>query len=199
MKLYYIPGTCSLATHVALREIGADFDLELVNNETKSTQNGESYLEVNPKGYVAALRLDNGEVLTEGAAILLHLVDMAGDRLAPPPGTMARARFYELLIYVSTEIHQTFGRLFHPDSDEAAAKTRDKLTRQLDYLESTLDVERTWLLGEELTVADIYLFVVLRWSIYLSIDMSSWPLLTRFMRRVEVRPAVQDAMRAEGL
>lgn len=199
MKLYYIPGTCSLSPHIVLREIGANFELERVNNDTKTTASGENFLEVNPKGYVAALRLDNGQVLTEGSAIVLHLADAAGHRLSPPIGTMERARLYEMLVYISSEVHQAFGQLFHPASAEAGVKARAKVESHLSSMNAKLSGGKQYLLGDTISLADIYLFVVVRWTDHLSIDMAAWPHLQQFMKRIEERPTVQAALAAEGL
>ncbi|MEI5998966.1 glutathione transferase GstA [Paraburkholderia bengalensis] len=195
MKLYYTPGTCSLSPHIVMRELGMQFELERVDLTTQQTQSGEDFLAINPKGYVAALRLDNGEVLTEGAAIVMHLGE--GSHLVPPPGTIERARLNEMLVYIAAELHQAFGPLFHVETPEEAAKARAKVFDRLTFVESLFADGRPFLLGSRVSVADFYLFVVARWSAHLELDLHRWPKLAAFIERMEARPAAQAALIAE--
>ncbi len=206
MKLYYAPGACSLASHIALRETGADFDLEKVDTGTGKTETGAAYAEVNPKGYVPALKLDDGTVLTEGAAILQFIADGAAAnapklRLAPAAGSRDRVHLQEHLNYVASEIHKSFSPFF---ASEPPAKSDDdpafaKLVKRLDYVEDLLSDGRTYLMGDEFTVADAYLFTVANWAHPLGIGLDRWPNLAAFVERISARPATRAAMQAEGL
>ncbi len=201
MKLYYLPGACSLASHIALREVGAAFDLERVDNATKKTEAGADFLEINPKGYVPVLTLEGGDVLTEGAAILQFIADQNPTTgLAPQAGTLERTRLQEHLSYVSSELHKSFSPLFNPASTEAektAAKTR--VAQKLDQVEQILADGRSFLLGDQFTVADAYLFVVANWTGPTGIGLDAWPKIAAFQQRVAAREAVQAALKAEGL
>jgi glutathione S-transferase len=201
MKLYYTPGACSLSPHIILREIGAQFELERVDAATKTTEHGEDFRQVNPKGYVPALRLPDGEVLTEGAAVVQYIADAHGARdLAPPVGTVARARLQEHLNFVASELHKAFSPLFHPSaSAEAKAAAPENVGRRFDHVERVLGDGRPYLLGETFTVADAYLFVVSSWAVPTGIGLDRWPLLAAFVERVRGRPTVRAAMAAEGL
>lgn len=201
MKLYYSPGACSLSPHIILREVGAEFTLERVDGATKTTERGEDFRQVNPKGYVPALRLADGEVLTEGAAIVQYVADVNGATdLAPPAGTLARARVQEHLNFVASELHKAFSPLFQPTaSDEAKAAAPDNVGRRFDHFERLLGDGRRYLLGDAFTVADAYLFVVSGWAVPTGIGLDRWPLLAAFTGRVRSRPAVQAALAAEGL
>ncbi|MFM0056207.1 glutathione transferase GstA [Paraburkholderia phytofirmans] len=195
MKLYFAAGTCSLSPHIILRELGVKFELERVDLATKLTEHGEDFLAINPKGYVAALKLDNGAVLTEGAAIALYLGE--GTDLVPPLGTMERARLHEVLIYIAAELHQAFGSLFHPETPEGETSARARVFARLEFVESLFADNRDYLLGSKASVADMYLFVVVRWTEHLSIDLHRWPRLSQFMHRFGERPSVQAALAAE--
>lgn len=201
MKLYYSPGACSLSPHIILREIGAEFELERVDGATKTTERGEDFRQVNPKGYVPALRLPDGEVLTEGAAVVQYIADAHGARdLAPPVGTIARARLQEHLNFVASELHKAFSPLFQPSaSAEAKAAAPENVGRRFDHVERVLGDGRPYLLGETFTVADAYLFVVSSWAVPTGIGLDRWPLLAAFVERVRGRPTVRAAMAAEGL
>ncbi|MBB4066571.1 glutathione transferase GstA [Gellertiella hungarica] len=200
MKLYYKPGACSLASHIILNEVGERFALESVDTASRRTASGADYLRINPKGKVPALELE-GEVLTEGPAILQFIADRKGRRdLAPEPGGMARARLLEVLNFTGTELHVAFGPLFNPASDEASkAAARKAVSAKLDWLESRLGDGRSYLTGSDFTVADAYAFVVANWANFTGIDLSAWPKLSGFMQRVAERPSVQASLRAEGL
>lgn len=199
MKLYYSPGACSLSPHIVLREAGADFTLVRVDLKTKKLEDGNDYLAVNPKGYVPALQLDNGELLTEGPAIIQYVADQhraAG--LAPAPGTLERARLQEWLNMISTELHKSFTPLFRGAGDEWKNAALDNIRRRFDLVAQRL-ATNPFLMGERFSVADAYLFTVLSWTGFVKIDMSPWPALQAFSQRVGERPAVQAALRAEGL
>jgi glutathione S-transferase len=200
MKLYYMPGACSLAPHIALREAGLPFDLEKVDGATKKTAGGEDYLAVNPKGAVPAIKLDNGQVLTEGAAIQQYIADQApGKKLAPAAGTLERYRLQEQLNYIASEVHKGIGQLFNkamPDDFKETVK-KGLAAKQFPFLEKAL-AGKDYLMGD-FTVADGYLFTVLNWTKLHNIDLSAFPNITAFMKRVAARPAVQEAMKAEGL
>lgn len=200
MKLFYSPGACSMASHIVLREIGQPFEIERVDTKTKKTETGADYKAVNAKGQVPALQVE-GEVLTEGPAILQFVADKEGaTELAPKPGTMARARVNEMLNYIGTELHTAFKPLFNPASDDAAKdKARANVGSKLDWLESKLADGRAYLTGQHFTVADAYGFVVANWSNFTGIDLARWPKVKEFVGRVASRPAAQAAMKAEGL
>lgn len=200
MKLYYVPGVCSLASHIALREAGVDFTLDRMDRTTRHTESGENYLAVNPKGSVPALRLDDGEVLTEGAIILQYIADRKPESgLAPVAGGMERYRLAEWLNYIATEVHKQYSPLFNP---KLPPEWRDNqlgvLASRFAYLSQRL-ADRPYLMGERFTVADAYLFVVLGWSPRLKVDLGPWPALTDYLARIAARPAVQAALKAEGL
>jgi glutathione S-transferase len=199
MKLYYMPGACSLAPHIALREAGIQFDLERVGRD-KQTESGEDYLSVNSKGSVPALKLDNGEVLTEAGVIQQYIGDNAPEKnLVPPAGTVERYRLQEWLNYIASEVHKGIGQLFNPAMPEdykVIVKT-GLAQRQLPFLEKAL-AGRDYLLGQ-FSVADGYLFTVLNWTNIHKIDLSGFPNISTFMKRLAARPAVREAMKAEGL
>ncbi len=199
MKLYYAPNACSLAPHIVLRELGLPFELVRVNNQTKRTAEGADFLAVNPKGYVAALQLDDQQVLTEGPAIIQYLADLRPDAgLAPPAGSWARSRLHEWLNFISTEIHGGFGPLFNRAlPDDARTWWQARLEKRLDHVAATLH-GRQALLDDGYGVADAYLYTVLRWAAQFEIDLARWPGLPGYQRRIEARPAVQAALAAEA-
>ena len=200
MKLYYSPGACSLAAHIALRETGLAFEAVKVEGRGQKTAGSEEYAQVTPKNYVPALRLDDGEVLTEGTAILPYVGDLKPDSgLAPAHGTLARYRLHEWLGYINSEVHKNFSPFFTPGvTDEQKAATRANLGKRFDFLTQSLE-GREHLLGGGFTVADAYLFTVLGWCRYGGIDLVQWPTLQSYHQRIAQRPSVQAAMRAEGL
>lgn len=199
MKLYYAPGTCSLSPHIVLRELDLPFDLIRVDNRAKRTEDGRDFLAINPKGYVAALEIDGGQVLTEGPAISQYLADLRPEAgLAPPAGSWARSQLHEWLNFISAEIHGGFGPLFNRDLPEAArAWWQARLERRLDYVATALR-ERQALVQDRYGLADIYLYAVLLWAPQLGVDLARWPALVAFQRRIESRPAVQAALAAEA-
>ena len=199
MKLYYSPGACSLAPHIALREADRRFDLERVDLKTHRTASGADYALINPKGYVPALQID-GEVLTENAVVLQYIADLVPEkRLAPAPGTMGRYHLMEWLTFIATELHKQFFPMFVPGTPHSVeSKQRGKVGERLLYVREVL-TDRAYLLGETFSVADAYLFVMLQWGAHWGIDLQIFPSLDDYEYRVAGRPAVQDAMRAEGL
>jgi glutathione S-transferase len=200
MKLYYSPGACSLSPHIVLRELGHNFDIERVDVATKVTETGADFRAINPKGYVPALRLADGDVLTEGAAIVQYLADSSGARqLAPEPGTLARARLQEHLNFIASELHKAFAPLFHGATGEARDAAAANVGRRLDHLEKQFADGRSYLLGDGFSVADAYLFVVATWTGPTGIGLTQWPRLAAFVERVRQRPSVVAAMAAEGL
>jgi glutathione S-transferase len=201
MKLYYAPGACSLSPHIALLEAGLDFTTERVDlRNGRQTESGVDFLTINPKGYVPALELKDGTVLTEGAAIVQFIADLAPDRqLAPAGGTLERYQLMEWLSFISGELHKNFGPLFRPTSSEDAKEAaRISLRTRLAHVAGKL-ADRDYLMGSQFTVADGYLFTVLSWAAFLQFDLSDWPVLGVYQQRVAARPAVQQALRAEGL
>jgi len=200
MKLYYLTGACSLASNIALREAGLKFELVKVDRHTRKAADGHDYNEINPKGYVPALVLDDGETLTENVAVLQYIADHSpASKLAPPAGTMERHRLVEWLAFVSSEIHKAYSPLFREDATEATKQyTLANLTRRLDHLNRML-ANKNFLMGEQFTVADCYLFTVLSWSPHVKLDLGKWPELKRYVERIGQRPHVIEALKAEGL
>ena len=200
MKLYFAPGACSLAPHIALREAALDFDLEQVDLRAKLTKSGKDYRAVNPKGSVPVLGLDDGQVLTEAAVILQWIGDRKpAAHLAPAAGSMERYRLQEWLNWTATEIHKGISPFFNPKaSDEWKQLLRERLAMQFGILSNRLG-DKPFLMGDTYTVADSYLFTVLRWTKLHNIDLAAWPNIPTFMERVAARPASVAAMTAEGL
>jgi glutathione S-transferase len=203
MKLYYAPGTCSLSPHIVAREAGLSIDLERVDigKTPHRTEGGASFNTVNAKGYVPALVLDDGGVLTEGAAIVQYLADLAPQSaLAPAAGTIERYRLQEWLTFISSELHKMFSPwLFHPEHGEvAAAAARAKIAERFAFLDAQL-AARAYLMGERFTAADAYAFTIVGWARPAHIDLTPYPHLRGYMERIAARPKVQEAMRAEGL
>ncbi|HJV26220.1 MAG TPA: glutathione transferase GstA [Aromatoleum sp.] len=199
MKLFYSPGACSLSPHIVLCELGLPHDTEKVDLKTHTTAGGVDYYTINPKGYVPALQLDDGQILTEGPAIVQYLADRKPEaHLLPPPGTVERARVHEWLTFIGTEIHKSFSPLFRPDaSADWKSAARKTIEGRFDFVDKTL-AERDYLTGPQFTVADAYLFTIAGWAPHVEIDLARWPALAAFHKRVAARPAVQQAMRAEG-
>jgi len=200
MKLYFSPGACSLSPHIVLREAGVPFDLEKVDLKTKRTESGADYNALNPKGQVPLLRLDDGDALTEGPAIVQYIADHSpAAGLAPAAGTKARYRLLEWLNYITSELHKSFGSLFAPNTpDEYKRIVREGLGKKLAYLDKEL-AGKPFLLGDGFSVADAYLFTVLNWTRVLSIDLSGFANLVAYQTRIAERPKVREALRAEGL
>ncbi len=200
MKLYFAPGACSLSPHIVLREAGLNFDLEQVNNQEKKTKSGTDYWTINPKGQVPVLELDSGDRLTEGPVIVQYLADQRPSAgLIPPNGTMERVRVQEWLNFTTSELHKTYGPIFRPTTpDEYKKISKENLGKRFDWLDKQL-AGRAYLMGDRFTVADAYLFTVLRWSPRIEVDLARWPNLNAYVDRVAARPKVREAMQAEGL
>ena len=200
MKLYYSPAACSLSPHIVAREAGIPIDLEKVNLADHKTETGQDYMTVNPKGYVPALRFDDGSVLTEGPAIVQYLADQKpATGLAPAAGSIERYRLQEWLTFIGTELHKSLGSLFNKAmSDEAKETAKTGIAKRLAYLNDQL-ASKQYLMGSNFTVADAYAFTVVNWTNFLGIDLKAYPNLTAYMSRVGGRPKVQEALKAEGL
>jgi glutathione S-transferase len=200
MKLYYTPGACSLSPHIIACEAELPLELIKVDLESKLTETGEDFRQLNPNGYVPLLILDDGNRLSEGPAIVQYLADQAPDKkLIPPAGTFERYQLQQWLNFISTEIHKSFSPLFNPVAPEGAKELATTiLMRRLETVSELLS-SQSFLLGENFTVADAYLFVTLSWGNYVDIDISRWPVLVRYADRISERPAVQKAMQEEGL
>jgi glutathione S-transferase len=199
MKLYYAPGACSMAPHIVLREANVAFDLVKADIRAKKLEDGSSYLAINPKGAVPALQLEDGTVLTENAAILQYVGDLAPESgLFPRLGHFERYRVLEWLNYVATELHKGFGPLWNPSSpDDVKEATRGLIGKKFDYVQERLG-DGPYLLGDTFTLPDAYLFVVLNWTRIHDIDLSRWPGLTAYQQRVAQRPRVAETLGAEG-
>ena len=200
MKLYYFSGACSLASNISLREAGLKFELVKVDRRSRRAADGLDYKEVNPKGYVPALTLDNGEVLTENVAVLQYIADRnPAAQLAPAAGSLERYRLMEWLGFINSEVHKNFSPLFRDDAHEEVKQyARRALGVRLDYLNRSIG-NRTFLTGEPFTVADAYLFTVLGWGRYVNVDLGQWPHLQRYVERVGARPHVIEALKSERL
>lgn len=200
MKLYYSPGACSLSPHIVLHEAGLPFETVLASTKTHKLPDGTDYYSINPRGYVPLLELDDGQRLTEGPVIVQWIADQVPQkRLAPPAGTMPRYRVMEWLNFVSAELHKQFSPLFNPAyPEEAKAINREKLLGRYTWVDEQL-AGRQYLMGDEYSVADAYLYTVTRWTVPMKLDISSRANLAAFMARMDQRPAVQRALAAEGL
>jgi glutathione S-transferase len=199
MQLYYSPGACSLASHITAREAGVNVELKRADTKTKKLEDGSDYFAVNSKGVVPALKLDNGQVLTEGVAIMQYLADQKPDNtVLPKAGTFERYRVLEWLNYVTSEIHKTFSPLWGDNDPAVKAYAQKNLEKKFDWLDKQL-AGKKFLTGDTFTVADAYLFAVVNWTNFLGIDQAKWPNLKAFQERVAARPKVQEAMAAEGL
>lgn len=199
MKLYYIPQACSLSPNIVLREAGQTFEIERVDPASGETETGSRYRDINLKAKVPALVLEDGAILTEGAAIVQYIADRHPETgLAPRPGTLERARLQEHLNFIASELHKAFGPFFSPTADDAARQAaRPQVESRLDHVEELLSDGRPYLLGERFSVADAYLFTVARWAGPTGIGLEKWPHLSAFVERVEKRSAVQAALAAE--
>ena len=200
MKLYYSPGVCSLSPHIALHEAGLAFEAVMASTKTHQLADGTDYYTINPLGYVPLLELDDGTRLTEGPAIVQYIADLAPEKnLAPANGTLARYKLQSWLTFIGTEIHKSFSPLFYPNTPEDYKTTvKEKLLSRFQWLDSQL-ADKPYLMGEQFTVADGYLFTVSNWTARVGPDISALANLQAYRARVGARPAVQAAMRAEGL
>ena len=197
MKLYISPGACSMASNIALHEAGIQFELSKVDRRTKRAD-GVDFVTINPKGYVPALRLDDGQVLTENVAVLQYIGDLnPAAKLAPPAGTLERYRLQEWLSFINSEVHKSFSPLFNSEATEdTKTYARNQLAKRLAYLEDALG-DKKYLMGDQFTVADAYLFTVLGWGVHVAVDIG--PKLKSYVDRIRARPHVIEAMTAEGL
>jgi glutathione S-transferase len=200
MKLYYSTGACSLSPHIVLREAGLPFDLVLASTKTHKLADGTDYYGINPKGYVPLLELDDGQRLSEGPAIVQYIADQVpAKKLVAPAGTMERYRQMEWLNFIGSEVHKGFGTLFTPAMpDEAKALARDRVSKRLAWVNEQLEGKQ-YLMGDSFSVPDAYLFTVTNWSKHVGVDISALTHLGAFMTRMASRPAVQEALKAEGL
>jgi glutathione S-transferase len=200
MKLYFSPGACSLSPHIALREAGLPFELEQVDVRAKKTKSGADFLAINPKGQVPAFVLDDGDVLTEGPAIVQYIADQKPEtKLAPAAGTRERYHLQEWLNFITSEIHKSFSPLFKADTPEDYKTiAKGNLGGRFGVLDKRF-AKSPYLLGEQFTVADGYAFAVLNWAPRVGLDLASWPNVHAFQKRVAARPKVQEALKAEGL
>jgi glutathione S-transferase len=201
MKLYYATGTCALSPHIVLREAGLPYQIERVDLKTKKLENeGADFNEINPKGYVPVLALDDGRRLTEGPAIVQYIADLKPEsHLAPRAGTYERYHLQEWLNFIGTEIHKSFSTLFNASAPEDwKAAVREKLSRRFEALDKELG-SKTYLMGDTFTVADAYLYAVLRWAKPKGIDLERWPKLAAYFAAVDARPRVREALKEEGL
>jgi glutathione S-transferase len=200
MKLYYSPGACSLSPHIVLREAGLAFEPVMAPTKTHKLPDGSDYYAVNPLGYVPMLELDDGTRLREGPAIVQYIADQVpAKNLAPANGTLPRYRLQEWLTFIGTEIHKSFSPLFNPGMPEEGKKIyRDKVAERLAFVDKEL-AGKQYVMGDHFSVADAYLYTVTRWTKPMSIDISGFANLGAFMKRMEARPAVQEALKVEKL
>jgi glutathione S-transferase len=202
MLLYFKPGACSLSSRIVLIELGLPFAAMKVDTDAGTTEDGSDYRAVNPKGYVPALEIAPGTVITENPAILQYLADQAPQAgLAPPAGTIERVRLQEWLSFTSSELHKAFSPWFsgRPMADADRSRAEANLDRRIGDVERGLSDARAFILGEVFTVADAYLFVVLSWSGFIGVDLARWPTVAAYATRIAARPAVRAALAAEGL
>jgi glutathione S-transferase len=200
MKLYYSPGACSLSPHIVMREAGLAFEAVKAPTKTHQLDDGTDYYTINPLGYVPLLELDDGTRLREGPAILQYIADQVPTKnLAPANGTLPRYRLQEWLTFIGTELHQKSSPLFNPKMPEEAKQIfRERLLGRYKWLDGEL-AGKQYLMGEHFSVADAYLFTVMRWTKPLGVDISGFANLLAHSQRMEARPAVQETLRNEGL
>jgi glutathione S-transferase len=200
MKLYYSPGTCALSPHIVANELSLPLKLVKVDLRSKLTEAGEEFTKINPNGYVPVLRLEDGKQLTEGPAIVQYLADLKPEHhLAPPAGTFDRYRLQQWLSFITSEIHKGFSPLFNPTYPENAKQlVKNQLASRFDTVADHL-AEQPYLMGEQFTVADAYLFVMLGWCSHVGIDLSRWPVLKNYFEKISERPSVRKTMQEEGL
>ena len=200
MKLYFAPGVCSLSPHIVLEEAGLAYTGVKTDIRAKTIDGGGDYKKTNPLGYVPALELDDGTILTEGPAIVQYIADKVPDKhLAPANGSLDRYKMQSWLNFVSSELHKGFSPLFNPAMPEEAKKiARERLAARFEHVDKHL-AGKDYLMGKAFSLPDAYLFTVLRWTVPSKIDLAPYPNLIAFMKRMEARPAVKSAMKAEGL
>lgn len=198
--LYYSPGACSLSPHIVAKESGSDIKIEKVDLATKKTSSGGDFIQVNPKGQVPVLKLDSGEILTEGPVIVQYLADQKNAiQLFPKSGSMERIRVQEWLNFITSELHKGFSPLFNPEFPQDAKKiVIGNLNKKFAHLDQHL-AKRDYLTGDQFTIADAYCFTVVNWSNFVNLDLTAYPHLKAYLARVAARPKVQEALKAEGL
>jgi len=201
MKLYYAPGACSLSPHIVLREAGINAELEQVDVRAKKLKSGGDYNSINPKGQVPTLQLDNGQVLTEGPAIVQYLADQKPDSgLAPRNGSLERYKLQEWLNFITSELHKNFAPLFQPNVPEDYKPiAQENISKRFAYVDQQLGRGGPYLMGSQFTVADAYMFVMCTWAGFMKMDLGKWPNLKAYAARVSERPKVQEVLREEGL
>lgn len=199
MKLYFTPGACSVSPHIVLEELGLAHELEQVDLQAKRTVSGENYLDVTQKGYIPALKLDNGHILTEGIVIAQYLADLKPEANLIPASGEDRYQLQSLMVYISTELHKGMGPLFNPAiTPEERDKVIAGLAKRFQWIADQIG-DRDFAFGDHFTIADAYLFTILNWTNFLEVDMSAYPVLQAYMQRHVERPSVQAALKAEGL
>jgi glutathione S-transferase len=200
MKLYYSPGACSLSPHIVANELGLNVELVKVNLKNHTLENGKDFFKINPKGYVPVLEIEEGEILTEGPAIVQYMGDQNSKaEIVPRPSTLERYHLQEMLGYVNSEIHKTYSMLFNPEiKPEVAKERKEYLKKRYTYLNDVLK-DREFLMGDHFTAVDAYLFTVTNWAPKLNIDLSPFTNILNFQKRIGERPAVQRALKEEGL
>ncbi|MEM7215239.1 MAG: glutathione transferase GstA [Pseudomonadota bacterium] len=201
MKLFYFPGACSLASHIMLHEVGETFEIERVDTEAQKTETGRNYREINPNGYVPALETQGGEHLSEGVAILQYIADSHPDKaFSPQPGSLERARLQQFLNFAAAELHKAWSPLFASNStDEQRESARQQVASKFDYLNSVLADGQEYLVASRFSAADAYMFVLVNWANFKSIELRPWPHLAAYVERILARPSSKAAMLAEGL
>ena len=199
MKLFLKPGACSMATHILFNELGIDYETETVDTSAGTTATGEDFLKINPRGYVPALKLDDGQIITENPAILEYVGDLRPGAFTPVHGTMDRVRLSEMLSFLGSELHKAFSPLFAGLEGEARTEALAKLNVQFKRLDNILSDARPYLLGETYTAADMYAFVVLGWTDFLDISLAGYTHIEAFRARIAERPAVQETLKQESL
>jgi len=201
MKLYFAPGACSMSPHIVAQELGLPLTLVQVDTKTKKTANGDDFWAINPKGYVPALELDNGEVLTEGPAIVQYLADRKPEtKLAPANGTLERYKLQEWLNFITSELHKGFAPLFNPGTPDDYKKIAiENVGKQFALVDAQLGKLGPFLMGAQFTVADAYLFVMTTWTRFVGIDLGKWPKVKAYSENIAARPKVQAALKEEGL
>ena len=199
MKLYYAPSACSMSSHIILNEIGKKFEIESVDLGAKKTKSGKDFMKINPKGYVPALEVKKGEVLTECAVIAQYLADKAkATKILPKAGTMARYRTIEMLNFISSEVHKSIGALFNKAMPEESRKqTMERVTKRLDVV-NTMLAKNKFIMGKSFSVADAYLFTCLNWGQWVGVDMKKWKNIAGYLERMATRPSVMKTMAAEA-
>ena len=200
MKLYFSPGACSLAPHILLNEAGYAYETEKVDLAAKKTASGGDFFAINPKGYVPAIALDDGQLVTEVQVILRYLADQKPQSgLMPKPGTMERVRAEEWLNFIASEMHKSYGPIFRPTTpEEYKTLSRAYIARRLAILEKQL-AGNQYVLGDKFSAADAYAFTILRWSGFTKVDLTPFPSIVAYMARMEARPKVQQTLKEEGL